>query len=137
MSPGLPAALLRARIVAGTLAAGMLVLAAVLTQIDLGGNVSSLTLPAGLFGLVGPVIAYRLYYYRSDQAISARLQDDGAAFLQAQILALAIAEAPGFFGCIVYALSREPMALTGVLTFVIFVGATWPSTERVDAFYGR
>jgi hypothetical protein len=131
------AALMQARILVGALVAGVLALLAVSGLFQLGDSLRFLVLPAGLVGLVSPVIGHKLYTSRRDGTpADADVATRCRRFVMATILALAITEAAALFGVVVFMLSGRWTALTGVLTHVLLAGAIWPSPDRLQPFLG-
>jgi hypothetical protein len=90
---------------------------------------------ASLAGLVAPVLGYRLYLWQQE-----RIPDDAdgatrcAHYLRAVTLALSATELSALFGVAMYALTRRPFALAGVLTHVLLSGALWPTPEKLEPF---
>lgn len=129
--------LTQARLIVAALVGGVLVMLALSGFLALPGNLGFLGLPAGLLGLVCPVIGYKLYTSRRDAIPpEADVRARCGVFMTATVLALAITEAAAFFGIVVFLLSRDWTALTGVLTHVLLAGAIWPSADRLQLFVG-
>ncbi len=135
-SPTDPALALRtSQLIVGALVVGPLVFAVIAGFVDLGSRVRVLSLPAALFGVVSPVIGYRLYHTIRDRlAPDASDGERCRAFLQANLVALAVTEAAAFLGIVAYMLSREPWGLLGLLMHVLLAAAIWPSDERFHGF---
>jgi len=129
------AVLLRARVLAASLAAGALALAAASGFATTGQAQTHLGSVAALSGLVSPLIGFRLFAWLRervppDSSHSARC----SAFLRATLLALGVGEGVALFGIVAYWLDAGPGALIGVVTLVILVGALWPGPERLQTF---
>ncbi len=135
-SPTDPAlALKTSQLIVAVLIVAPLVLAVIAGFADLGSGVRILTLPAALFGVVSPVIGYRLYHSIRDRlAPDASYDERCRAFIQANLVALAVTEAAAFLGIVAYMLSREPWGLLGLLMHVLLAAAIWPSAERFHGF---
>ena len=134
-APDSHSALLTARFVAGGLAAGALILTALVGLVAGPVRFEGLTPPAALLGLVSPVIGYRLYALLAERV--SPTADAGAccqAFSRATVVALSVTDVIALFGIVAFALSGKPAALIGVLTHVILTGAIWPSEERLETF---
>ncbi len=131
-----PALALRtSQLIVGALVVGPLVLAVIAGVVDLGSGVRILTLPAALFGVVSPVIGYRLYHsVRDGLAPDASQGERCRAFTRANLVALAVTEAAAFLGIVAYMLSGEPWGLLGLLMHVLLAAAIWPSAERFEGF---
>jgi hypothetical protein len=98
-------------------------------------SLPALALAAALAGLVAPVGGYRLYRaLRRGIPPRAEASARCAVFQKATVLALGITEGIALVGVVVFALSREWIALTGVVTHVLVAGAIWPSRARLDDF---
>jgi len=134
-APDSRSVLVTARLVAGGLAAGVLILTVLAGLVASPVRLEWLAPPAALLGLVSPVIGYRLYALLAERV--SPTEDAGArrgAFLRATVVALSVADGVAVFGIVAFALSGKPMALIGVLTHVILTGAIWPSEERLETF---
>ena len=124
-----------ARMIAGALAGGVVLLALLAGLVDFSAGIDALTAPAALFGLVSPVIGFRLYQYQRERRPAVDSAEQGCArFLRATILALAVTEGAAFFGVIAFMLGGGPFALVGVAMHLLLVGALWPSEEKLDRF---
>ena len=129
------AMLRQARLFAGALAGGVLVLAAATSLAEPRPLVPFLGFVAGLTGLVSPVIGYRIFsWLRERLPPGATHEERCAAFLRATLLSVGVGESAALFGIVAYWLSAAPAALVGVVTLVILVGATWPTPERLESF---
>jgi len=131
-----PAATLNTtRLMAGGMAAGVLFVAALSGLFEPTGALSVLIGPAALFGLVGPVLGYRLYLLLRERIpAEADAVERRRVFLRATLSALSITEAAALFGVLVFVFSGEWYAAVGVATHIILTGAIWPTQERLDAF---
>jgi hypothetical protein len=125
----------RARLIAGALVAGVLLLTTASGLIRATAGLGGTVIPAAVLGAVGPVIGFRLYLLTRDR-IPRDAPDDRrrAAYLRAVLLALAVTEAAALFGVVVHGLTGNPLALIGVLTHVLLAGAIWPAPERLETF---
>ncbi len=120
----------RARLVAGALGATPVILALIAAAIPAGRpSAPALAFPAALVGLLAPAVAYRVYGGIRDGRGEAVPR-----FLRATVAALAVTEGAAIFGCVSYVLSREVVALAGVLSHLILAGAVWPTPTRLLAF---
>ena len=129
------AALLRARVVAGSLVAGVLALAAATSLVETGRTLPHLGSVAALAGLVSPLIGFRLFaWLRERVPPGASHAERCSAFQRATLLALGVGEGTALFGLAAYWLSARPGALIGVVTLVILAGALWPTPERLESF---
>ena len=129
------AVLRRAVRVAGSLAAGVLALAAASGFIESRSDFPALGSLAALAGLVSPVIGYRLYaWLRERVPPGASHAVRCAGFLRATALSLAVGGTVALFGIVAYGLSSVFAALIGVVTHMILVGAVWPTPERLETF---
>ena len=130
-------ALSHSRLIVAALVGGVLVLLALSGLVPSRGALGFLALPAGLLGLVSPVIGYKLYSTRRDGiAPQADLSARCRSFVMATVLAMAVTEGAAFVGILVFMLSGEWTALAGVLTHVLLAGAIWPSADRLQPFLG-
>lgn len=125
----------RARLIAGALVAGVLLLTTASGLMRAKAGLGGTVVPAAVLGAVGPVIGFRLYLLTRDriprEAPEALRR---AAYLRAVLLALAVTEAAALFGVVIHGLTGNPLALIGVLTHVLLAGAIWPSPERLETF---
>ena len=120
---------------AGALGAGVILLALVASVLDLSAGVTALSAPAALFGLVSPVIGYRLYVYLREKAPTGESAEQaGWRFLQATIGGLAVTEAAALFGVVAFTLGGDLFALVGVPMHVLLSGTLWPSKEKLSRF---
>ncbi len=128
-------ALKTSQLIVSALVVGPLVLAVIAGFVDLGSGVRVLSLPAALFGVVSPVIGYRLYHSIRDRLAPDAPHDERCrAFTRANLVALAVTEAAAFFGIVAYMLSGEPWGLLGLLMHVLLAAAIWPSAQRFEGF---
>ncbi|NIM01585.1 MAG: hypothetical protein GTN89_12220 [Acidobacteria bacterium] len=130
----------RNRLTAAALAMGVLVLAGVSGFVALGpvGFAGSLTLPAGVLGLLLLVAGWRVYGAMAERA--AAIDDVGtgcARYTTSLLIALAMTEGGAFLGIVAYMLGAGIMALTGVLTHVLLTAILWPGNEKIRPFLGR
>ena len=129
------ATLRQARVIAAALIAGPIALLGLAVAIPVSLAVETLTLPAGLAGLVAPVAAYRLYATSRERVAAATPPAERcAAFVRATLLALGISEAAALAGLVVFWGSRHPAALTGIAMHLLVSGAVWPSRARLEVF---
>jgi len=128
-------ALARSRLIAGGSVVGVLLVAAVGSLFDPGRRLESIAPTVGLLGIVSPVIAYRLYLWEKErippQADSTRR---ARGFVRATLIAVSVSESIALSGVVAYVLSGRIVALLGVLTMVLLVGAIWPTSERLESF---
>ena len=83
----------RSRIVAAALVGTVLALAAIATQVEPTGAVRFLVAPAGLLGLVSPVMGYRLYLMIRERVPAGTDAAAGCnAYLRALVVALGLTE---------------------------------------------
>jgi hypothetical protein len=114
-----------------------LLLAAVAEWFAPTSRVEFLVLPAGLLGIVSPVIGYRLLAMFEERVpAGAGLERGCQAFLRATLLAAGAGEGIALLGVVAWMLSGRLTALIGLVTHVILVGAIWPSAARLDRFIG-
>jgi len=133
-SPGL-ATLRQARTVATSLAGGILLFAVVAVMLRPTPATSALAPPAGLAGIVSPLIGYRLYSWLRERVPgSAGPAQRRAAFLRATLLSLSVTDVTAAFGLVVYLFTEAPSTLIGVASHVILTGAVWPTEERLESF---
>jgi len=132
--------LTRVRAVALTLVAAMLAMAVgvafVAREIPprADGDVAGVLVPlTALFGLVSPVLGYRLYLLIRERPAPAAVE----RFRTATILGLAVTESAAFSGLIAYLLSGRVETLIGLVTHILLAGAIWPSDERLRMFEER
>lgn len=129
------ATLATAQRIAGGLAAGALLAATLAGWVRLDRTSGLLTGPAGILGIVSPVIGYRLFHLlREKLPAGAGEAERAARFLRATVSGLAVTEAAALFGVAAYLLSGELQALMGLGMHMILTGALWPSEERLAAF---
>jgi hypothetical protein len=130
-----PGMLKRIQLVTG-LRTGLLLAATALADlVPLRIDLSRLVLPAGLLGLVAPVLGYRLYLWRRDRLPrEAGPEARCRAFGRATALALGAAEVIAALGVVTFAATGVLSTLLGVLTYVILASAIWPTPERLAAF---
>jgi hypothetical protein len=126
-------ALRTTRLIALALVLGPLVFWIVAHFIRIGSGGDYLVMPAVLFGLVSPVIGYRIYLKVRERRPSGS-DEAKDAFLRANILALAITEAAALFGCVAYLISYNPLTYIGYLMHVLLAGAIWPNEFRLQQF---
>jgi hypothetical protein len=99
------------------------------------GAFGVLVIPAALAGLVSPVIAYRSY-----SVLGARTSPDAAlgvrceAFQRVTVVALSVTAGVALFGIVIYVMSSDLAAMTGVVTHVLMSGAIWPRRVRLESF---
>lgn len=126
-------ALTQARVIVAALVLGTLVFWVIAHVIPVGSGPDYLILPSVLFGLVSPVIGYRIYLKVRERSPKGF---DGArrAFLRAHILAMVVTETAALFGCVAYILSPNPLAYAGFLMHVLLAGAIWPNRYRLEQF---
>lgn len=131
------AAVSSARWLALVTTAGLLVFASAAEWIPIDTHWTAVAFPAGLFGLLAPVIGFRLYeWLRSRGGDPETELEAGKRFSNATLLALAVTEAAGALGVVAYLFSGRLVALTGLLTHVLLAGAIWPSMDRFELFSG-
>jgi hypothetical protein len=125
----------QARLVTAGLAAGVLILTALSGVVNPAQRVTVLVAPAALLGLAGLLVGYRLYARMRDAIpVDAPHGARCATFLRATIVALAVTEGAALLGVVAFWLSEDPLALVGVVTHLILVGAVWPTPERLESF---
>jgi len=134
------AALSRARLIALALVAGTVALALAIAVIARqipphpdGGAARVMVPLSALFGLVSPVLGYRLYLLIRERPAPAAAE----RFRTATILGLAVTEGAAFSGLIAYLLSGRYETLIGLVTHILLAGAIWPSDERLRMFEER
>lgn len=125
--------LTQARIIALALVLGPLVFWIVAHFIRIGSGEDYLVMPAVLFGLVSPVIGYRIYL-KIREGSPNDIEGANQAFLRANIVALAVTEAAALFGCVAYLVSYNPLTYIGYLMHVLLAGAIWPNEFRLQQF---
>lgn len=124
-----------ARLMAGGMAAGVLFIAALSGLFEPSGALSALIGPAALFGLVSPVLGYRLYLLMRERVpTAADTPERCRTFLRATLSALSITEAAALFGVLVFVFTAEWYAAVGVATHILLTGALWPTQERLGTF---
>ena len=132
MPIGRAASVRRARLFA-TVAVGLDLLAAALVA-SVGPRptvaLAALAPPAGLIGIVAPVIGYRLYLYLGETSV----RPLGERFVVATSAALGITAGAAALGILAFFVSNRPAALIGLVTHVLLAGALWPSSERLESF---
>lgn len=87
--------------------------------------------PLTLFGIVSPVIGYRLYAWQQERA------GEGAGpadYLRATLTALSATGLAGVGGWGVHLWSGEIGPLAGLASHVLLAGALWPTEERLELF---
>ena len=127
----------RCRIVLGSLACAPVIVAGVLSAVDLRAPVGPLALPAALAGAVAPVVALRLLArLRSSVPAGTTLELRGERYLTALLVAVGVTEAASLAGVLIAEFTAEPLALLGLATHVLLVGVLWPTDERFAAFHG-
>lgn len=132
------ATLRQARLIAGALAAGVLLLTALSGVVRISPSLPAIASLAALLGIVSPLVGFRLYaWLREREPARASHAVRCATFLRATILALVVTEGVAMFGIVAYWLTSEPQALIGVVTHIILVGAVWPTPERLESFLQR
>ncbi|HKQ59810.1 MAG TPA: hypothetical protein VJS92_00920 [Candidatus Polarisedimenticolaceae bacterium] len=89
-----------------------------------------------LFGILSPVLGYRLYGWVRERAAAAGLAEKCRAFVRAHALALGLSEGCALLGLVAFVLSRHPAALLGVATHAVLCGALWPGRERLEGYLG-
>jgi hypothetical protein len=130
--------LLQARLIAGGMGAGVLLLALVAGWLDLRAGLHVLTAPAALLGLTAPVVGYRIFLWQRDRSATGTGADDRCArFLKATVMALAVSEGIATFGLVAFMLGAGPFALVGVLGHLLLSGALWPNEEKLALFLQR
>ena len=125
----------RLRIIVGASVVVALALTILVPRAPRLAGVEFLVVPAALAGAVAPVVGFRLMQWRRQRA--RQLADDSArrqAYGHACLCAVGVTEAAALFGLGVAAFTDEPLALLGVVTHVLLVGAVWPSIERMEIF---
>lgn len=124
------------RIIVAGLVVAVVALAAISNQFaPVGTSAGFLVAPAGLLGLVSPVVGYRLYLMIRERVPAGSGTAAGCnAFLRATIAALAVTEGIALFGVVVFMLTSRLPALLGAATHVLLAGAIWPTPERLEAF---
>jgi hypothetical protein len=134
-APLLRVTLLRSSIIVGAITVGPLILTIISAFVRLSSELHYLVAPAGLLGIISPVIGYRLY-----QAMRRRIPPTAdreqrcRGFLTATIAPLAVTEGIALIGIVAFMLSGAPACLIGVLTHVILAAAIWPTQERLEQF---
>jgi hypothetical protein len=124
-----------AQYIVGGLTLGVLAFAAFSGWLPKGSALRFLVFPAGLLGIVSPVVGYRLYHLMLERIPPRAGADERrAVFVRANVLAMGVTEAVAFFGVLVYGVTGEWVALTGLVTHVLLAGAVWPSPERLELF---
>ena len=128
-------ALMQAQLIVGLSVGGVLLLTAAGSLFDLARLLPGMAPPIGLLGLISPVIAYRLYLLEKERIPpEADVLRRSRVFVRANLIAVAVSEFVALLGVVAYVLSGRPVALLGVLTMVLLVGAIWPSPERLESF---
>lgn len=131
-------ALTRCRIVAGALALAPLIVAGVLSAVELRAPIGPLALPAALAGALAPAVAYRLFrMLRARVPAGAGVAVLGDRYLSGLVVALGVTQAAALVGVLVSEFTGEPLALLGLATHVLTVGVLWPTDERVLGFHAE
>ena len=129
------ATLIRSSLVVGAITVGPLILTIISAFVRLSSELYYLVAPAGLLGIVSPVIGYRLYLgMRRRMPPTADLEQRCRSFFTATIAPLAITEGIALIGVVAFMLSGAPACLIAVLTHVILAAAIWPTQERIEQF---
>lgn len=129
----------RARVATITGVAGVILLVAVVPWIVPPTGASSwLVVPVALGGIVVPVAGYRTYLAmvgRIEQTSSPERRGEGLR--RATVTSLSLTGCVAAAGIVVYALTRDPAALSGAVAHVLLAGAVWPTAGRVEALVGE
>ena len=124
------------RMIVGALLVSVLGLALAVVWLAPLGSTRVLDLPAGVIGLIAPVLAYRLYQLQRERvAVGASVTERCAAFARASILAVAVTEGAAMVGLVAHLLGGAVAPLVGVATHVLLVGAIWPTPQRFALFH--
>ena len=125
-----------ARMIAGALVGGVLLLALLVGLYDPSIGFTALTAPSALLGLFAPVLGYRLHALQRQRVpAGADAVERPARYLRAVIMPLAISGGVALLGVVSFALGGGAFSLVGVLTHVLLTGALWPSAERMTHFH--
>ena len=132
------ATLAQARVVVLAMAVAPLLLAAIGEWLAISGRVEFLVAPAALLGIVSPVIGYRLFMMQAERVPAGACVAQGCrAFLKAILVAMAVSEGIALFGLVAWLTSGRLIALIGIVTHMILVGAIWPAEARLERFIGE
>ena len=127
-----------ARMIVGALLVSVLGLALAVAWLAPLGSTRLLDLPAGLIGLVAPIVGYRLYQRQRERlAAGASAAERCAAFVRANLLAVAVTEGAALLGLVAHLLGGAVAPLIGVATHVLLVGAIWPTPQRLALFHAE
>jgi hypothetical protein len=121
------------RIIACAIVSGSIAFWIIVYFISQEGGPEIMVTIAVLAGLVAPVAGYRIYRRIWERRPDGE-QEASAAFLRANIIALAIAEGASLFGAVTYLLTGNPLTCTGLITQVLLTGAIWPNEQRMRSF---
>jgi len=135
LSGRIEATLRTARAMAGALGAGVVLFALVASTLDLSSGFDALTAPAALFGLIAPVLGYRIYLHLRDSVPAGESVDVVCGlYLRATVFALGITEAAALLGVVAFMLGGGAFALVGLPMHLLLTGALWPSDEKLARF---
>jgi hypothetical protein len=124
-------ALMTARLIAAVLGAGPFLLLAVALAFPPSPSASPLVVPAGVLGLVAPAIAWRVQA-RVREGVGGAAAAGRRAYVRSVTVGLAITEAAAVLGLVVWLVSGQASALTGLPMHLVMVGALWPTEERLQ-----
>ena len=122
--------LARARLLTAVLTAGPLLLLGAVSLLPSPGTTDVLVLPAGLFGLVAPAIAWRLQARILERARGSA-SERRRTYVRSLLVALAVTEGAAMLAVLAWHLSREAVALLALPMHLVLAFALWPSEERL------
>lgn len=114
------------RLIAGAIVGGSIALWAVSYYLAHDGGPQMLVMISALAGLVSPVVGYRIYRLIWERRPLGE-QEASAAFVRANIIALAIVEGASLLGAVSYMVTENPLSCIGLFTQILLTGAIWPN----------
>lgn len=122
------------RIIAAALVAGPALFLAVTFGMTPGdADLGPLVTIAMVLGLASLPVAWRLEGSMRERVPATAVEEERCRRYQvAFLVSLGVTEGAALFGLVAWTLTRNPMALVGFATHLLFAGATWPSEERLS-----